>query len=380
VTTVEITPAYYREMLDSLGAGADRLAGVKLMNVGSDVVTVDDARRWTETGLPGRFLCNYGPTEATVTCLLHPVSGDLSDARGEAAMPLGRPVPGTRAYVVDAELRPLPAGVPGELLLGGVRLARGYHRRPGLTAERFVPDPFGDEPGARLYRTGDLVRCRPDGDLEFLGRIDQQVKVRGFRIELGEIEAALAGHPDIRAVAVLATDTGAGERGLAAYLVMRDGAPVNPARLRAYLRERVPDYMIPSWWTGLPALPLTTSKKVDRLALPAPDRARPDLDESYVAPRDTAEEVIGEIWAEVLGLNRIGVHDDFFAAGGHSLLATRVLPRLRDAFAVEIPLRALFEATTVADLAEVVRAAIETEIDQLTDDEVALQLAQEGEL
>jgi amino acid adenylation domain-containing protein len=379
VTTVEITPAYYREMLDSLGAGADRLASVKLMNVGSDVVTVDDARRWTETGLPGRFLCNYGPTEATVTCLLHPVSGDLSDARGEAAMPLGRPVPGTRAYVVDADLRPQPAGVPGELLLGGVRLARGYHRRPELTAERFVPDPFGDEPGARLYRTGDLVRCRPDGDLEFLGRIDQQVKVRGFRIELGEIEAALAGHPDIRAVAVLATDTGAGERGLAAYVVMRDEAPVNPARLRAYLREQVPDYMIPSWWTGLPALPLTTSKKVDRKALPAPDRARPDLDESYVAPRDTAEEVIGAIWAEVLGLDRIGVHDDFFAAGGHSLLATRVLARLRDAFAVELPLRALFEATTVAELAEVVRAAIETEIDQLTDAEVALQLAQEGD-
>jgi amino acid adenylation domain-containing protein len=379
VTTVEITPAYYREMLDSLGAGVDRLACVKLMNVGSDVVTVDDARRWAETGLPGRFLCNYGPTEATVTCLLHPVSGDLSDARGEAAMPLGRPVPGTRAYVVDAELRPLPVGVPGELLLGGVRLARGYHRRPELTAERFVPDPFGDVPGARLYRTGDLVRRRPDGDLEFLGRIDQQVKVRGFRIELGEIEAALAGHPDVRAVAVLATDAGAGERGLAAYLVMRDGAPVNPALLRAFLRELVPDYMIPSWWTGLPALPLTTSKKVDRKALPAPTQTRPDLDESYVAPRDTAEEVIGGIWAEVLGLDRIGVHDDFFVAGGHSLLATRVLARLRDAFAVELPLRALFEATTVAELAEVVRAAIETEIDRLTDAEVALQLAQEGD-
>jgi amino acid adenylation domain-containing protein len=378
VTTVEITPAYYREVLDSLGTGADRLAGLKLMNVGSDVVTVDDARRWARTGLPGRFLCNYGPTEATVTCLLHPVPGDLSAARGEAAMPLGRPVPGTRAYVVDADLRPLPVGVPGELLLGGVRLARGYHRRPELTAERFVPDPFGDEPGMRLYRTGDLVRRRPDGDLEFLGRIDQQVKVRGFRIEPGEIEAALAGHPDVRAVAVVATDTGAGGRGLAAYLVMRDGAPVDPALLRAHLRDRVPDYMIPSWWTGLPALPLTTSKKVDRKALPAPDRARPDLDESYVAPRDSAEEVLAGIWAEVLGLDRIGVRDDFFAAGGHSLLATRVLARLRDAFAVELPLRALFEATTVADLAEVVRTAIEAEIDQLTDAEVALQLAEEG--
>ncbi|TDV49743.1 non-ribosomal peptide synthetase [Actinophytocola oryzae] len=378
VTTVEITPAYYREMLDSLGADVDRLARVKLMNVGSDVVTVDDARRWAETGLPGRFLCNYGPTEATVTCLLHPVSGDLSDARGEAAMPLGRPVPGTRAYVVDAHLRPLPVGVPGELLLGGVRLARGYHRRPELTADRFVPDPFGDVPGARLYRTGDLVRRGPDGDLEFLGRIDQQVKVRGFRIELGEIEAALAGHPDVRAVAVVATDGGAGGRALAAYLVMRDGVALDPAVLRAYLREQVPDYMIPSWWTVLPALPLTTSKKVDRKALPAPDRVRPDLDESYVAPRDTAEEVIVGIWAEVLGRDRIGVHDDFFAAGGHSLLATRVLARLRDTFGVELPLRALFEATTVADLAEVVRTAIEAEIDQLTDAEVALQLTREG--
>ena len=379
VTTVEITPAYYREVLASLGSDTDRLAGVKLMNVGSDVVTVDDALRWAETGLPGRFLCNYGPTEATVTCLLHAVSGDLRDLRGEAALPLGRPVAGTRAYVVDEHLRPLPVGVPGELLLGGVRLARGYHRRPALTAERFVPDPFGDVPGARLYRTGDLVRRRADGELEFLGRIDQQVKVRGFRIELGEVEAALAGHPDVRAVAVVATGASAGERELAAYLVMRDGAPVDPVRLRAHLREQVPEYMIPSWWTGLPALPLTSSKKVDRKALPAPDRSRPDLDASYVAPRDPAEEVVGEIWAEVLGLDRIGVHDDFFAAGGHSLLATRVLARLRDAFAVELPLRALFEATTVADLAEVVRTAIEAEIDQLTDAEVALQLAREGD-
>ncbi|MGH3379847.1 MAG: amino acid adenylation domain-containing protein, partial [Actinoallomurus sp.] len=265
VTIIEITPAYYRELLAT--GDVARLRQLKLMNVGSDVVTVADARRWAGTGLPGRFLCNYGPTEATVTCVLHPVPGDLPGARDEATMPIGTPVPGTAAYIVDGDLRLVPAGVPGELVLGGIRLARGYHDRPALTAERFVPDPFGAT-GGRLYRTGDLVRHLPDGTIEFLGRIDQQVKIRGFRIELGEIEAALARHPDVRSVAVVARHVGPGERRLVAYLVCRPGGALDVAGLRAHLLDLVPEYMVPAHWVTLDELPLTPSKKVDRKALP----------------------------------------------------------------------------------------------------------------
>ncbi|MFF3753078.1 amino acid adenylation domain-containing protein [Streptomyces sp. NPDC002018] len=379
VTIVEITPAYYRAMAES--GSLHRLTGLKLMNVGSDVVTAADARRWAETGLPGRFLCNYGPTEATVTCLLHRVGAEpgteQGTEQGASALPLGRPVAGTRAYVLDADLRPVPAGVPGELCLGGVRLARGYHGRPELTADRFVPDPLGTEPGGRLYRTGDLVRHRPDGVIEFLGRIDHQVKIRGLRIELGEIEAALVRHPAIQEAVAVAAEVAPGDRRLAAYLVARPDSSV-PAigELRTHLGELLPEYMIPSLWVTLPALPLTTSKKVDRTALPDPVLARTDGGREYLAPRDPAEETVAAIWCEVLDLARVGALDDFFALGGHSLLATRVLARIREAFAVDLPLRRLFEATTVAALAEAVSEAVEAEIAGLSDDEVAGLLSQ----
>ncbi|MBP2479051.1 amino acid adenylation domain-containing protein [Crossiella equi] len=373
ITIMEITPAYYREVVRALLPGDQRLAGLRLMNVGSDVVTVDDARKWAATGLPGRFLCNYGPTEATVTCLLHPIR-DLPEARGEAALPIGRPVPGTRAYIVDKHGNPVPVGVPGELLLGGVRLARGYHARPELTAEKFVPDPFSGEPGARLYRTGDLVRYLPDGAVEFLGRIDQQVKLRGFRIELGEIEAVLAQHPGVRAAVVVARDVQPGDRRLVAYLVPQSGQP-DVAELRAFAGERLPEYMVPSLWAFLDALPLTPSKKVDRKALPAPEIDRPDLAVPYLAPRNPTEELIAGIWGEVLGIDQVGVEDDVFALGAHSLLATRVLARLNAVFGIELPLRRLFEATTVATLADVVTEAVEAAIAELSDDEVAALLA-----
>jgi amino acid adenylation domain-containing protein len=379
ITIMEITPAYYREVLNHVQPADPRLRGLRLMNVGSDVVTFDDARRWQETGLPGRFLCNYGPTEATVTCLLHPVPFVPAGARAEAALPIGRPVPGTRTYILDPHGRPVPAGVPGELHLGGIRLARGYHRRPELTAEKFVPDPFGEVPGQRLYRTGDLVRYLPDGTIEFLGRIDQQVKLRGFRIELGEIEAVLAGHPEVRAVAVVARETTPGDRRLVAYLVPVGAELPDVAQLREYAGQRLPEYMVPSIWCKLSELPLTSSKKVDRKALPDPPAQRPDLERPYLAPRTPTEEVLVGIWADVLGVDRIGVNDDFFALGGHSLLATRVLAQLNEAFGVTLPLRRLFAATTVAQLADVLEEAIEAELAQLSDDEIAKLLAQEGE-
>ncbi|MFG1678311.1 amino acid adenylation domain-containing protein [Micromonospora sp. NPDC049282] len=365
VTIMEITPAYYREMLEY---DVSDLRGLKLMNVGSDVVTVSDARRWNDTGLPGQFLCNYGPTEATVTCFLHPVQGGLADQHPSAALPIGRPVHGTRAYVLDGDLRPVPVGVPGELCLGGVRLARGYRNRPGLTATQFVPDPLSGEPGARLYRTGDLVRLRGDGTVEFLGRIDQQVKIRGLRMELGEIEAALARHPAVQAAAVKAVEVAPGEKGLAAYLVARPGTEPTVTELRDHMRTLLPENMIPSWWTTLPSLPLTASKKVDRKALPAPDVT--DSSPRRM-PRDPTEQIIADIWAEVLRCTTVGTDDDFFAIGGHSLLATRVLARLHQTFQVRLPLRCLFESRTVADLAMAVTAAVEADIAALSDTEVA---------
>ncbi|MFB7778620.1 amino acid adenylation domain-containing protein [Streptomyces bauhiniae] len=378
ITVMEITPAYYREVMQHVEPGDARLRGLKLMNVGSDVVTVDDALTWAATGLPGRFLCNYGPTEATVTCVLHPV-GQTPAGRGEAALPIGRPVPGTRAYVLDGTGDAVPVGVPGELHLAGVRLARGYHRRPELTAEKFVPDPFGDVPGGRLYRTGDLVRHLADGTIEFLGRIDQQVKLRGFRIELGEIEAVLAQHPGLRQVAVVARDIRPGDRRLVAYLVPRgDGGP-DVAELREWAGERLPSYMVPSLWTTLPGLPLTPSKKVDRKALPEPAATSELLERPYRAPRNPTEEIVAEVWAEILDIERIGVDEDVFVLGAHSLLATRVLARLVAVFDVELPLRCLFEATTVAALSQVLLEALEAQIAELTDEEVAALLAQEGE-
>jgi len=372
VTVMETTPAYYRE---AMNYDTSVLTGLKLINLSSDVVTVADARQWAASGLPGRFVCCYGPTEATVTCLLHTAAVEDDGRRDTASMPLGRPFAGTRAYVLDARQRPVPLGVPGELCVGGARLARGYHGRPELTAEQFVPDPFGGA-GERLYRTGDLVRYRPDGVLEFLGRIDQQVKIRGLRIELGEIEAALTGHPGVGAAAVTAPEITPGNRRLAAYVTGRDGADApDPAVLREHLRDRLPDYMIPALWTSLDTLPMTASQKIDRKALPAPATT---AERAHVAPRDPAEETVAAIWAETLGVEQVGAEDDFFDLGGHSLLATRVLARIREAFAVDLPLRRLFENTTVAALAAAVTEAVEAAIAQLSDAEVAELLNPEG--
>ncbi|MEU4806648.1 amino acid adenylation domain-containing protein [Actinosynnema sp. NPDC023587] len=339
VTHVEITPAYYREVMDHVVPGDPRLAGLRLVNVGSDVVTADDAARWAATGLPARFLNTYGPTEATVTSVAHEVT---RAERPGMTLPIGRPLPGTEAHVLDADLRPVPAGVPGELFLGGVRLARGYLGRAAATAAAFVPDPFGAA-GGRLYRTGDLVRHRHDGVLEFLGRRDEQVKIRGVRVEPGEVEAVLAGHPSVRAAAVVARRDAAGELGLVAHVVP-DGS-WSVAAARAFLRERLPEQLVPGHFAEHAALPLTTSGKVDRRALAAldPPAADPVPDE----PLDEVEQAVAGVWAEVLGVAAVDPAEDFFDLGGHSLLATRVMARLARLFDMEIPLRVLFEARTV---------------------------------
>ncbi|HZI10632.1 MAG TPA: amino acid adenylation domain-containing protein, partial [Myxococcus sp.] len=295
--------------------------------------------RWA----PGRrFLNAYGPTEATVCATMALCVSD------SGSPPIGRPISNTHAYVLDAHLRPVPVGVPGEVYLSGVGLARGYLGRPELTAERFIPHPFSATAGARLYRTGDRARWREDGQLEYLGRTDFQVKLRGFRIELGEIEAVLSSHPTVRQALVLLREDAPGNPRLVAWFTTQAEAP-DATALRAFLKQRLPEYMVPSALVPLEAFPLTSNGKVDRKALPAPDAAL--LTATYEAPATLIEEQLASLWAQVLRVERVGRQDDFFALGGHSLLATQVVSRVRKAFDVELPLRALFEAPTLAALA-----------------------------
>ncbi|HEX8244011.1 MAG TPA: AMP-binding protein, partial [Longimicrobium sp.] len=289
---------------------------------------------------------HYGPTETTVGALAHRVDAGRTET-ASGTLVLGRPLPNYRVFVVDASLSPVPVGVAGELLIGGAGVARGYLGRPGLTAERFVASPFGDD---RLYRTGDLCRWLADGTVEFLGRMDQQVKIRGFRVELGEIEAALRHDAGVAECAVVAREDVPGDRRLVAYLVGSADADA----LRAGLRRTLPDYMVPSAFVILDQIPLTPNGKVDRRALPAPETAADEA--SYVAARTPVEEVLAGIWAEVLRLERVGVKESFFELGGHSLLVTRVVSRVRELFGVEVPLRALFEGPTVAEMAVRVEA------------------------
>jgi amino acid adenylation domain-containing protein len=300
--------------------------------------------------LPGGVLVNqYGPTEAHVVSA-HSLEG--APTRWPVLPPIGRPIANARLYVLDAHGRPVPVGVTGELYIGGACVARGYVNRPAVTAERFVPDPYGDEPGARLYKTGDLARLTPGGEVEFLGRGDEQVKVRGFRVELGEVEAAVASHAGVRACAAAVRGEGAGGRRLVAYVVTSGGEGPSAGELRAHVKERVPEYMVPSAFVLLDSLPVTASGKVNRRALPEPGHGRFSPEDSFVAPRTALEMVLADVWAEVLNLERVGVEDDFFELGGHSLLATQVTARLSEIFQVELPVRNVFESPTVAGFAQ----------------------------
>jgi amino acid adenylation domain-containing protein len=325
----------------------------------------------------------YGPTESHVVTAF---TLDGSPAGWPALPPIGRPIANARASVLDTGLRPVPVGVPGDLYLGGVSLGRGYLGRPDLTAERFVPDPHG-EPGARMYRTGDRVRWRADGELEFLGRADHQLKVRGFRVEPGEVEAALRLHPAVRDAAVAGHAQEAGEIRLVAHVVPVPGASPSVSELRRFLGETLPDHLVPAAAVLLDALPLTPSGKLDRRSLPAPGTDRPALADEYVAPGGPLEEVLAGIWSRVLGVERVGVHDNFFDLGGDSLLSLRVVARIREALQAELPLRALFERPTVAGTADALRrdpscgpevdrvAEVVLALARLSDDEVAAMLA-----
>ncbi|MCA1681612.1 MAG: amino acid adenylation domain-containing protein, partial [Actinobacteria bacterium] len=351
VTVLNQTPSAFYQLM-----GADRDnppagAGLSLRYVvfGGEALDLSRLGQWYERHPDtAPVLVNmYGITETTV----HVSYLALDEVRAAAAVgsQVGVGIPDLRVYVLDRWLRPVPAGVVGQLYVAGAGLARGYLHRPGLTASRFVACPFG-APGARMYRTGDLVRWIGEGELEYLGRGDEQVKIRGFRIELGEIESVLVTHPDLASAAVLAREDHPGHKRLVAYLVARPGCTVDPAELRAHLARTLPDYMIPTAYLTLEQLPLNRNGKLDRTALPAPERdTTPEV--GYVAPRTPTEQTLADIWAQVLGVVQVGVQDNFFELGGDSILSVQLVSRVRSAFGVEVPLRSLFTNPTVAGLA-----------------------------
>ncbi|HYH78800.1 MAG TPA: amino acid adenylation domain-containing protein, partial [Longimicrobium sp.] len=320
----------------------DIFAPLREVLFGGQAADAESVRRVLASGKPKRLLHMYGPTETTAWCSWKAVE-HLDD--GALTVSVGRPTGNQRIYLLDSALQPVPVGVPGEAWVGGDGVVRGYLDRRALTAERFVPDPFTAEPGARMYRTGDRLRWTADGELEFLGRLDAQVKIRGFRIEPGEVESVLSAHAGVREARVIVREDAPGEKRLVAYVV----GGVDAEEVREQLRRSLPEYMVPAAVVVLESLPLTPSGKLDRKALPAPEYAADA--ERYEAPRTPTEEVLAGIWAEVLRQERVGVRDGFFDLGGHSLLATRVVSRVRELFGVELPLRALFEGPTVAELA-----------------------------
>ena len=297
---------------------------------------------------PFALVNNYGPTECTVVA----TSGRVPPNGAADALPsIGRAIANTQVHLLDEQMRPVPAGTAGEMHVGGAGLARGYHHRPDLTAERFVADPFRAEPSARLYRTGDLARLLPDGELAFLGRVDDQIKIRGYRIEPNEIVSALNAHPDVRESLVVAREDTPGDKRLVAYLVPAPGAGIAHSAARDFLRETLPEYMLPAAFVRLDAFPLTSHGKIDRTALPAPDAANTLQDESADVACTETEQRVAEILGELLKLEEISFDDNFFMLGGHSLLGAQLIARLRQTFGVEIGLRNLFGAPTVAALA-----------------------------
>ncbi len=332
----------------------------------------DMLHRYPSSTLPFEVVNNYGPTETTVVA----TSGLVPRASGPGPLPsIGQPIDNTRAYVLDANLQAVPAGTTGELYIGGIGVARGYLNRPELTAERFIEDPFTGVPGARMYRTGDLVRSRADGDLEFVGRIDGQLKIRGFRVETGEVEAVLGEHSEVQQALVVAREDPDGEQILVAYVVPAQAVPPGFEGLRNFLRMRLPDYMVPTAFVSLPALPLTSNGKVDRDALPAPGADRAGRDAPEDSPGTLIEARVSEMVAGLLRLYRVASSDNFFLLGGHSLMGAQVLARVHDAFGVEIQLRTLFDIPTVSGLAAEIERLILAKFEGVTEEQAASILA-----
>lgn len=355
VTTMWLTAPLFNAVVDE---SVEELAGVRQLLVGGEALSVKHIET-ARASLRGTDLINgYGPTEATCfACSYQIKAASYDPTRG---IPIGKPISNTTAYVLDEAQELTPVGIEGELFIGGVGLARGYWKRPGATAERFVPNAFGEEPGSRLYKSGDRVCWREDGILEYIGRRDDQVKIRGFRIELGEINACLERHAAVHQAALLVLNDDAGSKVLTAYVVTKAKPGPSAFELRDYLRQSLPDYMVPSRFVMVDAMPLTASGKVDRKTLSRLGNTQSDVDQSYVAPRTPGEETLAGIWGDVLRKPRVGIHDNFFELGGDSLSIFRTLARVRRAFDVELPVRAVFENPSVAALLPAIEAARQT--------------------
>ena len=345
---VKITPAHLELLNHQISAEqAAGMAGTFV--IGGENLLAETLRIWRSSAM--RLFNEYGPTETVVGCCVYEVQPTDPSS---GSVPIGRPIANTQLYVVDFNLQQLPPGVKGELYIGGVGVARGYLNRPELNAERFLPDPFSNVAGARLYKTGDLARYRSDGTLEFLGRADDQIKVRGYRVEPSEIELTLAAHARVASCAVLAREDQPGNKLLVGYVISRDGAALSSDNLRAYLKERLPEYMVPSHFVQLDTLPLTPNGKVDRKALPPPSRKISYTNKDGAPLTETAK-AIAKIWSELFPLeDGIGIYDDFFDLGGDSLKAVELAVRLRAAFGVDLSLASLFERPTIDGLSQVV--------------------------
>ena len=352
INVLFLTTALFNQMARE---APDAFLGMRHILFGGQAVEPRWVDEVLKRGYEGRLLHVYGPTESTTYSSWYLIE---EVPPGTPTIPIGWPIANTQIYLLDADLQPVPVGTPGELCIGGDGLARGYLNRADLTAEKFIPDAFGDQEGARLYRSGDMARYRPDGSIEFLGRVDNQVKIRGFRVELEEIAVALSEHPGVREAVVLAEDDESGNKRMVAYVVPDPTNPPTIADLKFNLKEKLPDYMTPSVFVMLDGLPLTPNGKVDRRALSLMERTVVDFERDYEAPRTPLEEMLASIWSQVLGIERISAQDDFFDLGGHSLLATQVISRMRETFRVEFPLRRLFEFPTIAGLASRLEMAL----------------------
>lgn len=360
LTVLDLPTAYWHEVVARMEL--EQLPfpeSVKTVIIGGERVLPQLVHRWSrQVGTSVRLINTYGPTETTVAATWADLTGANTNGEVIGDLPIGRPIPHASVYVLDRQQQPVPVGVPGELYIGGLGVARGYRGRPDLTAVKFDSDPFSSRPEARLYRTGDLVRWRADGQLEFRGRVDRQVKIRGFRVELEEIEAVLNRHPDLERAVVEVREDQPGDKRIVAFMVPRPTNRLGLGQLREQLRAQLPAHMIPSTFIELEALPLTVNGKVDRRALlvAADSRAsKVDLTSTYLAPRTPLEQVLADIWGEILHLKDVGVHDNFFELGGHSLLATQLVSRVQALFRITVPLRQVFERPTIATLAEVVK-------------------------
>jgi amino acid adenylation domain-containing protein len=348
VTVLQLVPSLLRLLVEQ--EGFEKCRSLRHVFCGGEALPAAVCERFFER-LPQARLTNvYGPTETTMHVTVWECRKDIQ----QHVVPIGRPVGNTQAYIVDENMQPVPIGVPGELCIGGVQVARGYLNRPELTAERFISDPFSKRRGQKLYRTGDLACFRPDGGIEFLGRIDHQIKIRGYRIELGEIESVLRQHSAISDVIVMAREDVPGDKRLIAYVLAKPDQKLKTSELHNHLLAKLPDYMVPSAFVLLDKMPLLSNGKVNREALPTPEYSRQVLEEEYVAPRNEVEQALAKIFAEVLSLEKVGVNDNFFLLGGHSLSATQVITRLRERLQTDVPLRRIFEEPTVSGLATAV--------------------------